>query len=312
MAVLPLGGFSFQTPPAKALSGKAQRSGCTLASRGGSAQRVFRISAWMILAVLAVFFFATKQTAQAQDEPEDVINYAYSNWIGSGFYKVGDRTVYLLRAPFSYTFREEDSEKWGLQLLLPATIGFHNFSDGQDNVGTFTFVPGIRFAYPVLENWWLKPFGQFGFGKDFSGSDIALIYGVGIKSLATFELKSSEFDFGTALTWADQSQSGGGSDSGFSMIDVGFNSRWPTNITVLDRKSDLNLYFVYTEFVNDLNFERAQKENKNIQRLFKFGIALSSGEKYPIFGLFDLRGGGLDITIGDGYFGIGLTTGFPF
>jgi hypothetical protein len=248
--------------------------------------------------------------ARAVDEPADVINYAYSSWIGSGFYKIDDRTVYLLRGPFSYTLREADSGKWGAQLLLPATIGFHDNEDGNDT--TLTFVPGIQFAFPILDNWSLKPFGQFGFGKDFSGSDIAWIYGVGIKSLATFDLKTSQLDFGTAFTWADQNQSGGGSDSGFSMIDVGLNSRWPTSITLLDRKSDLNLYFVYTQFVNDLNFERAKKDNKNIQRLYKFGIALSSEEKYPVLGLFDLRGGGLDVTFGDGYFGMGLTTGFPF
>ena len=62
--------------------------------------------------------------------------------------------------------------------------------------------------------------------------------GQGIESLATFDLKSSELDFGTAFTWADQNQSGGGSDSGFSMIDIGLNSRWPTDITVFDRKYD--------------------------------------------------------------------------
>jgi hypothetical protein len=111
---------------------------------------------------------------------------------------------------------------------------------------------------------------------------------------------------------ADQSQSGGGSDSGFSMIDIGLNTRWPTNITVLDRKADLNLYFVYTQFVNDLNFERVEKDNKNIQRLYKFGITLSSKEEFPILGLFDLSGCGLDVTFEDGYFGMGLTTGFPF
>jgi hypothetical protein len=266
---------------------------------------------FIIAAVLAGYCLGVGP-AGAADEPEDVINYAYSSWIGSGFYKIGDRTVYLLRGPFSYTVREADSENWGLELLFPATIGFHDFSDGQDNAATFTFVPGVRFVYPVLENWWLKPFGQFGFGKDFSGSDIAWIYGVGIKSLATFEIRNSELDFGTAFTWADQNQSGGGSDNGFSMIDIGFNSRWPTDITVFDRKADLNLFFVYTQFVNDLDFERAQKDNKKIQRLYKFGIALSSKEKFPVFGLFDLGGGGLDVTFGDGYFGMGLTTGFPF
>jgi len=32
-----------------------------------------------------------------------------------------------------------------------------------------------------------------------SGSDIARIYGAGLKSLVTFEIKKSELDFGTAL-----------------------------------------------------------------------------------------------------------------
>jgi len=58
----------------------------------------------------------------------------------------------------------------------------------------------------------------------------------------------------------------------------------------------MSLYFVYTQFVNDPNFERAQKENKDIHRLYKFGIALSREEKYPILGLFDLRGGGMDVN----------------
>jgi len=274
--------------------------------------KVFYVTFSVIFATALFLLLSGKQLAWAADEPEDTINYAYSSWIGSGFYKIGDRTTYLLRAPFSYTLREADSQKWGLALLLPATIGFHDYTDGQDNQATITFVPGAQFVYPVLENWWLKPFGQFGFGKDFSGSDIAWIYGAGIKSLATFDLKSSELDFGTAFTWAAQNQSGGGSDSGFSMFEIGLNSRWPTNITVLDRKSDVNFFFVYTDFINDLDFERAQKENKTVQRLYKFGIALSSEENYPILGLFDLSGGGVDVTFGEGYFGMGLTTGFPF
>ncbi len=153
---------------------------------------------YLIIAAMLAEYCCGVSLARATDESESVINYAYSSWIGSGVYKVGDRTVYLLRGPFSYTLREADSEKWGLELLLPATIGFHDNAD--ENVGTVTFVPGLRLNYPVLDNWWLKPFGQFGFGKDFSGSDIAWIYGVGIKSLATFELKSSELDFGTAFT----------------------------------------------------------------------------------------------------------------
>jgi hypothetical protein len=266
----------------------------------------------IIAAMLAVCCCAASPDRAVGDSSEENINYAYSSWIGSGFYTVDDRTVYILRAPLSYTLREADGENWGLELMFPATIGFHDYADGQENLGAITFVPGVKFVYPILENWWLKPFGQFGFGKDFSGSDIAQIYGGGLQSLATFELKNSELDFGAAFTMAGQNQSGGGSDRGFSMIEVGLNSRWPTHITVLDRKSDLNLYFVYTQFINDLDFERALEDDLKVTELYKFGIALSSEEKYSLFGLFDLRGGGLDVTFGDGYFGLGLTTGFPF
>jgi hypothetical protein len=57
----------------------------------------------LIIAALLAGFCLGGHPAGAADEPEDVINYAYSSWIGSGFYKIDDRTVYLLRAPFSYT-----------------------------------------------------------------------------------------------------------------------------------------------------------------------------------------------------------------
>jgi len=86
----------------------------------------------LIAAVLAGICIVASPVG-AVDQSEDIINYAYSNWIGSGFYKIDDRTVYLLRAPFSYTLKEADSENWGMALLFPATIGFHNFSEGEDN-----------------------------------------------------------------------------------------------------------------------------------------------------------------------------------
>ena len=96
---------------------------------------------YLIIAVMLAGCCCGVSPARALAESEDVINYAYSSWIGSGFYKIGDRTVYLLRGPFSYTLREANSEKWGLELLLPATIGFHDNAD--ENLGTVTFVPGL-------------------------------------------------------------------------------------------------------------------------------------------------------------------------
>ena len=61
---------------------------------------------YLVFAAALAGFCLVAGPLRAADEPEDVINYAYSSWIGSGFYKVDDRTVYLLRGPFSYTLRE--------------------------------------------------------------------------------------------------------------------------------------------------------------------------------------------------------------
>ena len=100
---------------------------------GHMIRRPVHVSGLTLLVIFTAalcLFLPFKQAAWAADEPEDIINYAYSSWIGSGFYKLGDRTVYLLRAPFSYTLREADSEKWGLEVLLPATIGFHDDTYG--------------------------------------------------------------------------------------------------------------------------------------------------------------------------------------
>ena len=86
---------------------------------------------YLIIAVMLAGCCCGISPARAVDEPEDVINYAYSGWIGSGFYKIGDRTVYLLRGPFSYTLREADSEKWGLALLKRTTKTSKGFTNSE-------------------------------------------------------------------------------------------------------------------------------------------------------------------------------------
>ena len=70
---------------------------------------------YLIIAAMLAGYCCGVGPARAQNESEDDINYVYSSWIGSGFYNVSDRTVYMLRGPFSYTLREADSEKWGFK-----------------------------------------------------------------------------------------------------------------------------------------------------------------------------------------------------
>ena len=199
-------------------------------------------------AILSVLFISMGMMAgmgggivQAANVPDESINYAYASWIGTGYYKIDTRQIYVLRGPFSYTLREADSEKWGLEFSFPVTLGLNEFARGYEDLALVSLVPGISLIYPVKENWWLKPFLQVGCGKDFEGDDASWIWGGGIKSLAIFPYKNLEFEIGNSLMIADNSKSGQEvSDDGFSMWETGLNVRWPVDFKVQNRDTHVN------------------------------------------------------------------------
>ncbi len=252
--------------------------------------------------------------ANANADPRSEINYAYANWVGTGYYRVGDQNAYILRGRMALPIIESHTErKWELDLLLEGTIGFYDFLTDVTDVAAITAVPGLMVKYPVRENWWLKPFGQIGVGKDFSDGDTAIIAAAGIKSLAAFPRTNDVvWQLGNSLMFADNSDSNENvSDEGFSIFEIGLNRRSPIDYRVLGQPTDLNLFFIYTEFINDLEFFQVDLNDTRLKRLYKFGVAFTSEKKFSILGI-KFGGGGLDVSLGDNYFGIGLNTGFPF
>ena len=252
-----------------------------------------------------------RSMAQVAEEPENTINYAYATWIGTGIYSFADRRIYVLRGNFSYSLRDPQEEKWGWKLLLPATLGVNDFTDFDVEVTTITFIPGVEAQVPVSDNWQLKPFAQIGIGKDFSGGDPSFIWGYGVKGLGNYPTKRMEFDIGAGITYANHTQSGSRGDDGFSKFDIGLNTRWPMRFNIQNRKTYINAYFVYSEFVNDVELLLPLENNIDLQRLFTFAILLEGRPSFSIW-FIPLSGLGIDFTFGNNFRGIGLTTGFPF
>ena len=267
-----------------------------------------------LAAVLAVMTIGLPTThAQETPEPQDgFINYAYASWVGTGYYRIGDRTIWHLRLPFtSYTLREPEGKKWGIDVLFPITLGLDQFEDIDVNVGSFTFVPGLRFTYAVFDNWQLKPYGQIGVGKDFKGGNWSTIWGYGIKSLAAFPIKYGELQLGNSVQFADHSLSGTGNDKGFSMFEIGLNYRRPVGFNLLNRENNINIYVIHKNFINDLEFFNVFDEETRITELWTFGLVLGAEPAVKILGI-PFKGGGITYTYGNGFTGIGFTTGFPF
>jgi hypothetical protein len=257
---------------------------------------------------------AEEVAAEANTDRFGGINYAYSTWVGTGYYSIGDRSALILRGRWAPRLLEANSQrKWELDLLLEGTIGFYDFLTSDTSVAAVTAVPGLRASYPVRDNWWLKPFGQIGVGKDFSDGDTVLIGAAGIKSLAAFPRPNGAvWELGNSLMFADNSDSSENlSDDGFSMFEIGLNRRSPIDFRVLGQPTDLNLFFIYTEFINDLEFFQVDFTDTRLKRTYKFGFAFTARETFSIMGI-KFGGAGLNVSLGDNYFGVGFSTGFPF
>lgn len=273
-----------------------------------------RIFSAVFLSLIGICVCAGIKPAKANADPRSGINYAYATWVGTGYYSFGDRSALILRGRWAPTLLESYSHRrWELDLLLEGTIGFYDFLTGDTSVAAVTAVPGLRVTYPVRDNWWLKPFGQIGVGKDFSGGDTTWIGAAGIRSLTDFPRANNVvWQLGNSLMVADNSRSGENpNDDGFSMFEFGLNRRCPIETRVLGQPTNLNLFFVYTEFINDLEFFKADFNDERLKRLYKFGVAFTAQEKFSILGI-KFGGGGVHVSLGDNYFGVGLNTGFPF
>ena len=84
---------------------------------------------------------------------EALVNYAFATWLGTGAYRVADRSVAILNLPVYYPLRETGEELWGIKLRLPVSLGFQNFDDFPDDLQTLSFVPGIELEIPLSEHW---------------------------------------------------------------------------------------------------------------------------------------------------------------
>ena len=273
-----------------------------------------KASLTLLLGLVAICLCSGIKPAKANADPRSGINYAYANWVGTGFYSVGDQSALILRGRLRVPLVKSHTQRvWELDLLLEGTIGFYNFLTDATDVAAITAVPGLMLRYPVRDNWWLKPFGQIGIGTDLSYGDTTIIGAAGIKSLAAFPRTNDVvWQLGNSLMFADNSDSDENvSDEGFSMFEIGLNRRSPIDYRVLGQPTDLNLFFIYTEFINDLEFFQVDFNDTRLKRLYKFGVALTAEEKFSIIGI-RFGGGGLHVSLGDNYFGIGFTTGFPF
>ncbi|MCP3661521.1 MAG: hypothetical protein GY696_03330 [Gammaproteobacteria bacterium] len=240
------------------------------------------------------------------------ISFAFATWMGTGAYRVSNRSVAVLNLPIYYPLREATPEQWGVEIKLPVALGSYRYEDLPIDLQTVTFVPGMELDIPVSDTWRIKPYAQLGMGKDFSdGRENALIFGAGLKALGAYPFRDFDLVIGGGLLLAGSNLVSEDETNGFSKVDLGLNGRFPVDFTVWSEPAVIDIFFVASRIINKATLPLIEDDEDQLKNMFELGFSLGSQPAAKI-GQFNIPKMGISYIFGDHLKGIKFNFGFPF
>jgi len=264
-----------------------------------------------------VILVASLGHAQVQTlSEEEIIDYGYAVWFGTGFYTVADREVAVLRIPFQWTARESvpAENEWGYRLLMPLTVGFHSFDFDIDNINSaqsVSFVPGVLFDLPFYEIWRLQPFLQAGVGQDLTSDGLVYIYGTGAKSFVDLSFRDIDYRIANRAMFAGQTVRESGDETGFASFEAGLEVLLPGSADFGNYQIDAAVFGLATWYGNRAEF-LAPREDEKVSRIVELGFSLGTDAEFSLWS-YNIPRLGMSFMRGDnGFRGIRFNMGFPF
>lgn len=250
-----------------------------LAERG----RFFIRQTFLLLLVL-VF------TVEAAGSEADPANYAFANYLGSGFYQTSGGAVTVFKAPLSYTPKQPGDNviKW----RLPLTFGFFNFDfDPGDigdielpkEVGTFSFVPGLEKQYYLNSRWTLIPYVDFGLTKNFSSKENVIVYSAGVTAERQLSWIGERHFWSNKVWYAAYNVLKTEKRDDFATLQTGLDISlpWHPSRRVADMR--WTAYALGAAYIRPIRFTDEKNEMEKVRASIELGVTLKStmlGEKY--------------------------------
>lgn len=241
-----------------------------------AAASIYRFS-WRLSLVLVLGNTLPVDDSYAQ-EPSDVelVNFAFSNYLGTGFYASDSGEVFILKLPLSTTLRPMTDDQAGWVVRYPITMGTANFDNIIDgdipdlrDIGTISVIPGIEHHYALSPDWRLVSFFDLGIARDLETHKNIRVLGAGVKSFVNFDFGDRRLTLGNRLLFADQENlDDGGNHSNFAALETGLDYIIPGNFRVNGTPLDLSFYYINYYYLDDLVLvdfldARISLENKN-------------------------------------------------
>jgi hypothetical protein len=251
--------------PNSQLSGRASR----LASRVVS----------LLLICLLSMDLPAADTLRDDTSEVELTNFAFGNYLGSGFYSSGSTKLFLFRIPLSSDLTEATTEERGLRLNYPITLGVgiidadRDFPELEDiidlnNFVTVSVVPGLEYILPVTDIWSLAPFIDLGIARDFNNDTTIGVGGIGAKSFVSLEFDHSRLTIANRLLFAEQENLDSGFNTHFTSFESGLEYIVPTSYTYNGSLVSFSVYYINYYYPDELVLggsveNRISLQNKN-------------------------------------------------
>jgi hypothetical protein len=192
---------------------------------------------------------AAATSTSAEPPASQPASYVFATELGSGIYDVAGRTLLVYRLPFSYSLRAATEDVPGVNLTLPAAVGFFNYSPVDlvhtqlpSHLDAISFVPGLQLDYKLDEHWHVHPYVRA--GGSFASADFdGWLYGLGTTSTYAWQTRGLEARVLNDVLFAGVIyKSSAAPNDNLLRLRNGLELRRGTGITLAQHEIELSIY----------------------------------------------------------------------
>ena len=251
-----------------------------------------------------------------QDTLAKSLSFVYAPILGTGYYKAGAETAFVLKIAAENLFpgsAADSRHRW----LFPVTLGVRKtdfdaiLEEGlPENFHSLSLMPGIAWDFNPHPNWVVVPSLQLGLARDFSIDTTAAIYSANIRALGRWQLQNGTLSWGVRSRAAGQRNLDLKKEQGFVLLESGLDCEFAPSVTMFNKAANWSVYTQLQQFLPDLGVRGISGERIDVETLVHLGISIRLESPMQLFG-FSFERAGFALVRGDGLQAISLNLGFP-
>jgi hypothetical protein len=236
--------------------------------------------------------------------------------MGTGYYRLDDRSVAILRMTPGFQLIQQAPDQFGLRLVLPTAVGLHNFDLDNvadfdfDNVATISVVPGIEFDFSPGKRWSMTPGAYLGYGQDLSNDEGSIIYGGKLAATYDFARDNPALTFGGEVIVSGYTPETGASNV-LTRIAVGLDIRYPLAWTIGGKNTFFAAHLIDYAYLNELELRTIGADPIKLRNEIEIGLAIGRDPAFSILGI-EFERIGLGYRFGPHIDAIVFIADFPF